>query len=555
MFKVSENRQGDMFMNISNLLSSRKQKLFDSKDGWHNVFNREVLSRIDERPYSVLYDDKVGRPNAPIRILIGMMILKEGNGWSDLQLFEECRFNLKIMHALGLHNISDDVPVESTYYEFRRLLGAYNEKGEKDLLKETFLKITTQQVRAHGVNGDKIRLDSKLINSNIAKGHRLELVVEATRKYVKGKELDYLQDKLDAELYELMKSMQSKSTSNITYRLTGIEKKDMLIKIGSLMHILLGYSSGINYKLLERIYKEQYEEVKEGSDDKDNGSKEERVVTPKSPKDISSSSVQSIHDPEAAYRAKGHGKNKQIVSGFHSNITESCGSQDDVNLILDVDVVKANVSEDAFLIDSVDACQQVISEAHEGAKSIEEVITDGGYDNIANRKEMLKEKNPTWRVAKMKGGAHIYRMIYNEQGELEIYNRKTNEQYEVYYSKIAQKYVIKRENGSRRYLTKEQVDNYIKHQQIENQISKESHNLRASVESTIHQTFHRLKKNNKMVYRGLIKCQWYVLARAFWVNMIRIRDKNIKKALFFMFLLLGGFMEPHVQNRELIRKY
>jgi len=34
-----------------------------------------------------------------------MMILKEGFGWSDGKLFEECNFNILVMKALGLEPV------------------------------------------------------------------------------------------------------------------------------------------------------------------------------------------------------------------------------------------------------------------------------------------------------------------------------------------------------------------------------------------------------------------------------------------------------------------
>ena len=79
-----------------------------------------------------------------------------------------------------------------------------------------------------------------------------------------------------------------------------------------------------------------------------------------------------------------------------------------------------------------------------------------------------------------------------------------------------------------RYMTKEQVLSYINSQTIMSQSSTESYNLRSNVESTIHQTFHRIKKRQKIVYRRLIKCQWYVLLRVMWVNMTRI-SKNLQE--------------------------
>lgn len=574
MFKRSTNSQGDIFKNISSQLSGRKQKMLDSPDEWHNVFYQEVVSQIDETVYSELYDQRMGRPNASVRVLIGMMILKEGQGWSDEQLFEECRFNLKIMRSLGLSNIDDDIPVESTYYEFRKLLGNYYADHQRDLLKETFRKITTRQVKMHGVSGKKIRLDSKLINSNIVRSNRLHLIVEAVRKYVIDLNMDAIQAHFDASSYDLLKSMHHKSTTNITYSLNGQQKRDMLITMGEHIRTLLDLAKGSeskNYKLLERIYHEQYEQVsRENSDDPDDPGDAVKlsedpedmvlpaipvdVILPKSPKDIPSSSVQSIHDPEAAYRTKGQGTSKQSVAGYHANITESCDPQEAVHLILDVDVACANVSEAAFLIDAVKASKQIIEQEDDQVKRIEEVITDGGFDSIENRQEMLDEQNPTWSMAKMKGSHRVYQIEKDAEGELEAYDIKSGDRLEIHYSEGTQKYVIRSEGKIKRYFTPKQIENYLQRQQIENQANEENYNLRANVESTIHQTFHRLKKNNKMVYRGLIKCQWYVTSRAFWVNMVRIKDKNqknLKNAAIYLIFIIQHFVKAHKLDRHL----
>lgn len=574
MFKRTVNSQGDIFKSISSQLSGRKQKMLESPDAWHNVFYQEIVSQIDEMMYSELYHQRMGRPNASVRILIGMMILKEGQGWSDEQLFEECRFNLKIMRALGLSNIDDDIPVESTYYEFRKLLGDYYAEQRRDLLKETFMKITTRQVELHGVSGKKIRLDSKLINSNIARSSRLDLIVEAVRKYIGTLNMNDIRAHFDERSYEVLESLQHKSTTNITYPLNAQQKRAMLISMGEHIRTLLALAKGSespDYKLLERIYNEQYDEVTKGNDVDEDTSEDGvelpegpldmgleeipmEVIVPKAPKDISSSSVQSIHDPEAAYRTKGQGSSKQNVAGYHVNITESCDPQEKVHLILDVDVVPANVSEDAFLINAINASQQIIDQVDGEVNRIEEVITDGGYDSIENRKKMLEEQNPTWSMSKMKGGPRVYQMENNDASDLKVYQMESGEQLEVSYSPRAQKYVIKSPSGADRYMTLKQIENYIQRQKIEDQVNTESHNLRATVESTIHQTFHRLKKNNKIVYRGLIKCQWYALSRAFWVNIIRITDKtqkNLKIAAFYLIFIIEHFAKAHKLNRHL----
>ena len=105
-------------------------------------FYQHVTSKIDEDVFSVLFDAEIGRPNAPIRQVFAMMIMKEGFGWSDAQLFEHCRFNVLVMRALGLMNLSDEAPTESTYYLFKQSLYTYQLKTGRDLVGEIFSSLT-----------------------------------------------------------------------------------------------------------------------------------------------------------------------------------------------------------------------------------------------------------------------------------------------------------------------------------------------------------------------------------------------------------------------------
>ena len=146
MFKKSKEVQKDLFRDINHHISARKAKLLDCPNSWHNVFYHHVIDQIEESAFSVLYT-QAGRPNASIRVLLGMMILKEGNGWSDEQLFGTCRFDLRVMRSLGLHHIDDDIPVESTYYEFRKRVSDYHSSEGIDthasILLTSMLKSST----------------------------------------------------------------------------------------------------------------------------------------------------------------------------------------------------------------------------------------------------------------------------------------------------------------------------------------------------------------------------------------------------------------------------
>ena len=141
---------------------------------WHNVFYAHITCKIDEDVFSVLFDREQGRPNACVRRLVSMMILKEGFGWSDAQLFEQCGFNILVMRALGLMNLSDEVPVASTYYLFKQSLYAYGLQRGRNLIGETFSSLTKTQAKVFGVTGQQVRMDSKLIGANIATCCRLQ---------------------------------------------------------------------------------------------------------------------------------------------------------------------------------------------------------------------------------------------------------------------------------------------------------------------------------------------------------------------------------------------
>jgi len=142
--------------------------MYEDGHAWHNQFRKQVTMRIDESIFSPLYCEDNGTPNAPVRVLIGMMILKEAEGLSDQKVFENCRFNLLVRSALGLHNADDPLPTESTYYLFRKRIMEYAKENGENLFETVFSQITQGQCAEFEVSGKRIRMDSKLLGSNIA---------------------------------------------------------------------------------------------------------------------------------------------------------------------------------------------------------------------------------------------------------------------------------------------------------------------------------------------------------------------------------------------------
>ena len=188
MFKKTDpNPQLDIFTAPSMQLGSRASKKYSDPNAWHNQFYSLVTTKIDEEIFKPLFPEgkKSGRPNASIRILVAMSVLKEGFGCSDEDLFEKCEFDLLTRKALGMELLTDVTPSIDTYYLFRRRICEYQERTGIDLMQLCFEQLAGNQVRLLKISGKCVRMDSKLIGSNIARQSRYELIHTTLVKFLK----------------------------------------------------------------------------------------------------------------------------------------------------------------------------------------------------------------------------------------------------------------------------------------------------------------------------------------------------------------------------------
>jgi hypothetical protein len=147
MFRKSDKyHQLDVFSAPGNLLQGKSLNFYQDRQSWHNLFRKEVLMRLNEDLFSELFCADNGAPNAPVRVLLGMMVLKEAHRWSDSELFENCRYNILVRSSLGLMNMEDPVPAESTYYLFRKRIVEHEKEKEENLFEKAFAQITKSQI-------------------------------------------------------------------------------------------------------------------------------------------------------------------------------------------------------------------------------------------------------------------------------------------------------------------------------------------------------------------------------------------------------------------------
>ncbi|MBU2645318.1 transposase [bacterium] len=477
-------------------LDKGRTKAMNDPSAWYNQFFEHVTDRIMESGFSVLYNEQFGRSNAPIRILLAMMALKEGFGWSDEQLYEQVNFNLLVMKALGFAKLSDKAPVASTYYLFKQLVYQYQVQHGRDLVKEAFQQLTDAQSSIFGVSGDKVRMDSKLIGSNIAKCSRLQLVISCLQVFWESLSKEQQKQLGKQHRYQIDLLCQKKP-HQIVYTMTNEDKAQKLLELGALLSLLqqlYNDSDSPQYFLIERLLAEQYV-IKH------------KKVTLKPVKEIATDSIQSPHDVDAAYRKK----KDQTVRGYSVNITETCNRLG-LNLVTDVQLEKANIADKDFTQPALDDTAKVV-------RKVKEAYMDGAYQARDNR-EYAESKDIKFYFTGIQGPEGNFEFIPSENG-LSVFDKQTGQTIEATEYKPGQ-YKIQLPTGKWRYIKADEIESFKRRKAIE-ELPASIKNRRNNVEATIFQLSYHTRKD-KTRYRGQYRNKMWAICRCMWINLIRIRN-------------------------------
>jgi hypothetical protein len=515
MFKKSDSHsQLDLFSSPTEYFRGSKKKEYLKDGSWHNLFRKEVVMRVDENIFSVLYSEGNGAPNALIRVLVGMMILKEGQGWSDRQLFSECGYNLLTRSALGLMSLEDAEPIPSTYYLFRRNLVEHEKEHGVDLFKECQSRITRDQALEFNVEGKRVRMDSKLVGSNIAWYSRYELIHETLRLFIAEREEHIFKKSLSKEMFSLIESIRSEKGNKVVYRSTKAEIDSRFVELGKLMYrfieLFKRYDYGM-YGTLKTVLEQQYVV----SSDK--------TILPLENEKVSAKSIQSPHDTDCHYRDKDGNK----VKGYSVNITETCDQERDgqeaaLNLITDTRVKEVSAPDNGFFQQALEQTREVIT------GEIEKVHADGAYNSAENREYCQSDESGIDMVITAIQGAmprYDIRLDEHDDSNLIVKDNKTGELVQSYPvkprgDKTKRKWRIKTEKGDYRYFDEDSLRVSALRQKLK-KIPIEETNIRNNVEASIFQLGYHYS-NDKSRYRSLAKHKLWAYSRSLWINFVRI---------------------------------
>ena len=348
-----------------NTMTEREKKFLDRS--WAKYFAEFIFPKIDEIPYAVLYSDKDSRPNTPVNVQIGALLIKELTNLSDDELLESLMFDIRFQYALHTTSFAEQPLSDRTLSRFRARCAAYETEHGVDLLHETITSLSSEMAELMRIDSSLKRMDSLMVASNIKRMGRLELlytcVANLAKEMAKTHEIpEYLRHYTEADdRNRVIYHNHSEETS---------VKIEAVLKDAAALKELCGadYDDSSSYQLLLRVLKEQAVQKEDGT---------YRLRT-KEDGGMNASILQSPADPDATYREKA-GKQHR---GYVANVIEASGEN---GSIIEEYQYEQNIHSDSqFLKETLDGMEK------QGETVT--IVTDGAYSGTQNE-EIAAAKN------------------------------------------------------------------------------------------------------------------------------------------------------------------
>jgi Transposase DDE domain/Transposase domain (DUF772) len=529
MFKKNtKHLQTDMF-GLFYFLPSHMQEKIKQSEEYH--FYKLIFSKIDEQIFSIVYSDKKSRPNAPINSMISSLILMNRYNWTYEELFKQIQFNILTKIAIGLDSI-DEMPFSSaTLFNFQNRINDYFVKKGENLLEQVFDNLTAQQLKTLKIKTNIQRTDSFAAASNIRNYSRLQLLVELVIRIWR-----ILKDDDKKRFVSHFESYTKKTSGQYIYSLKSADFPKELDKIGLLYHwidknLKDKYKEYEIFQTFIRIYDEHFAVV-------------EDKIRIKSSEELSSNSVQSPDDIDAAYRKK----NNIISKGQSINVVETAHPENKLNLIVDMDVNPVNKDDSVVLNKRLDKLK-------EKTPDLNELHFDGAYGSEENDKKFEGHCITPVQTAVKGVKADVNITIEKENTEhyiiscpyQRVHSQKARKRYKAVFTlSICKQCPLKESCPTlemkkyRVYYFKEKDYLLKKRQRIINSLPPERRTLRNNVEATVNEFTCRLRKK-KLKVRGRFKTTVFAYTVAASINFGRIFRYLMDESLKNMEILYLSF--------------
>lgn len=547
----TEHKQSTLFGVSQQLSETRYNELKESEEA---LFYELVFCQIPESEFAELYSDRGSRPNTPVNVLVGAEILKHANGWTDEQLMDHVRFDLKTRYALGMEDLAAEAFSPRTLYYFRKKLHRYQKTEGINLLERVFDHLTRAQLDQLEVETGIQRMDSFQAMSNIRNYTRLQLVVEVLQRVWRVMEEE---DQTGWE--DRVSGWVEDDSGTILYTMEPDEYESALGELGVLYRDLYEslkptYEDMEAFGVFERVYHEQFAVV-------------EDKVTVRESEDMDSAHLQSPDDGEATYRHK----DGEDYRGQAVHVKETCDPTNDVQLINDVFVTANNVDDSVGL-------QTRLKRREELYEKAEQLHVDGGYGSEENDKLMGKQnldidmvqtgirgRPPDVRIQIKEGDTGGYEVSCPKQTVSSSPTRTRHKA--VFDSEVCADCPLREDcptqnhkQGRVYYFDEAQAKRSQRLSRLEN-LPEERQTLRNNVEATVKQFTVGMNHTGKLRTRGRFKTVMYAICTAIGINLGRIHrylaedegSDSMLKALSDLWSDLSTLWSKWVEQQEIRR--
>lgn len=338
---------------------------------WAGAFRQHALPilRNVEDEFADLFAPDLGRPNRPVELVLGVLILKEMSDLTDDEALEALEYDARWWWALEREPHELHL-CRKTLHNFRAGL------IRREKSKLAFRRVTDELIAAVGVKVDRQRLDSTHILSNFAVLTRLGLFCETIRVFLREVK------RLDAKAYEaLAEALRKRHGEESCYKDARREEGPRRLKVVARDVYRLverferdeAITKTEGWKLLKRLFEEQCKvQEKPRTPEKDDDDHGEGAVPVelKEAKQVESDSLQTPHDADATY--SGH-KGK----GYEVQVMETCVAENPAQMIIEVEVTQACRDDSQATVPMVEAA---IQDGHPP----QEVLGDTSYSGAKN---------------------------------------------------------------------------------------------------------------------------------------------------------------------------
>jgi Transposase domain (DUF772)/Transposase DDE domain len=514
VFRPNEtHRQQDIFGIESQIRPELRKRLRESKE---HAFYERVFCRIPEEHFADLYKDTpASRPNTPVNVLVGAMILQHINDWTFDELLDRVDFDLKVRAALGLWSLGQETFSRATLFNFQNRLRDDMAATGQDKFQAVFDLLTAADLKEFKLDRTIQRCDSTQIGSNIRAYTRIELLVEVALRMWRA--LNDAHKEAHAERFKAY--VDAGTSGQFLYRMRKSDIDATLEQLGRLYAWMVealdaDYGTTEIHRIVQRVFAEQFTRADE-------------KITVRPAEQMGSDGLQSPDDLDATF----HRKDEEAYHGFVLHATETAAPANAFQLIVDVAVAPNNQSDSAILNERLPEMQRKTPELRElhhdagyGSEDNDRLEAEYGIDAVQTAIRGRTSPAPM-RIERDEAGLLHIRCAAGQvvPGQLAKEHLKA-----VFaaancvgcpFAAMCPARALAR--GRRAfYFTEDDVVKQARHHRIET-LPKERQTLRANAEATIKE-FKARCRDGKLRTRGLCAASRYAFLRGIGINFGRV---------------------------------